>query len=402
MLRPVKYIHRNIERVVQEAIASFPCTAVTGPRQSGKSTLLLNSMQGYNYVTLDDPIAREQAISDPQLFLDTLGPKGIIDEIQLAPQVLSYVKMRVDAARSVKGQFVFTGSQQFSLIRNLGDSLAGRIGLFDLLPFSLDELQKAAPQQSIAEYFVSAALRGMYPEPVLDMAIRPERWFGSYVQTYLERDVRSIYNIGNLRDFQRFMQLLAGRIGQLLNLSSFASDIGVSISTIKSWLSILEASRIVYLLLPYYNNLGKRVTKAPKAYFLDIGLVCYLTGIRDKTHLLQGPLAGPLFENFCVHEVVKHFLNAGQRPSLYYLRTSNGLEVDLLIEKSYQELIPVEVKLSKTPSPAMAAPIMQMKKIFSKLPLRDGFLLSLSEKTIQLTTEVKALPLDDFLKEISR
>ncbi len=396
----MKYIHRNIEPLIQEGVASFPCIAVTGPRQSGKSTLLIHTLKGYKYVTLDDPITREQAISDPQLLLDTLGTKVIIDEIQLAPRILSYIKIRIDSARSVKGQFVFTGSQQFSLIKNLGDSLAGRIGLFDLLPFSLDELRKAAPRKTVAESFVHAALRGLYPEPVTDVTIKPERWFGSYVQTYLERDVRSIYNIGNLRDFQRFMQLLAGRVGQLLNLSSFASDLGVSVSTVKSWLSILEAGRIIYLLPPYYNNLGKRVTKAPKAYFLDIGLVCYLTGIRDKTHLLQGPLAGPLFENFCVQETVKHFLNAGQRPPLYYLRTSNDLEVDLLIEKSYQELIPVEIKLSKTPAPAMAAPVMRIKKTFDKLPLRDGFLVSLSEKSIQLTTDVKAVPLDDFLKQL--
>jgi predicted AAA+ superfamily ATPase len=396
----VKYIHRKIEPLIQEGVASFPCIAVTGPRQSGKSTLLIHSLRDYNYVTLDDPITREQAISDPQLLLDTLGTKVIIDEIQLAPRILSYIKIRVDAARAVKGQFVFTGSQQFSLIKNLGDSLAGRIGLFDLLPFSLEELGKAASQKTIAESFVNAALRGLYPEPVTDETIRPERWFGSYVQTYLERDVRSIYNIGNLRDFQRFMQLLAGRVGQLLNLSSFASDLGVSVSTIKSWISILEAGRIIYLLPPYYNNLGKRVTKAPKAYFLDIGLVCYLTGIRDKTHLLQGPLAGPLFENFCVQETVKHFLNAGQRPPLYYLRTSNDLEVDLLIEKSYQELIPVEIKLSKTPSPAMAGPVTRIKKTFDQLPLRDGFLVSLSERSIQLTVDVKAVPLNVFLKQL--
>ncbi|MDO9288844.1 MAG: ATP-binding protein [Thermodesulfovibrionales bacterium] len=381
-------------------MATFPCIAVTGPRQSGKSTLLIHTLKGYKYVTLDDPITREQAISDPQLLLDTLGTKVIIDEIQLAPRILSYIKIRIDSARSVKGQFVFTGSQQFSLIKNLGDSLAGRIGLFDLLPFSLDEMLKAASHKTVTESFVHAALRGLYPEPVTDMTIKPERWFGSYVQTYLERDVRSIYNIGNLRDFQRFMQLLAGRVGQLLNLSSFASDLGVSVSTIKSWLSILEAGRIIYLLPPYYNNLGKRVTKAPKAYFLDIGLVCYLTGIRDKTHLLQGPLAGPLFENFCVQETVKHFLNAGQRPPLYYLRTSNNLEVDLLIEKSYQELIPVEIKLSKTPTPVMAKPVVRIKETFDKLPLRDGFLVSLSEKSIQLTADVKALPLDGFLKKL--
>ncbi len=223
--------HRDIEPLIREGVATFPCIAVTGPRQSGRSTLLIHTLKGHKYVTLDDPVTRKQAISDPQLFLDTLGTKVIIDEIQLAPQLLSYVKIRVDAARSVKGQFVFTGSQQFSLIKNLGDSLAGRIGLFDLLPFSFDEMRKAAPRKTVSESFVHAALRGLYPEPVTDAAINAERWFGSYVQTYLERDVRSIYNIGNLRDFQRFMQLLAGRAGQLLNLSSFASDLGVRVST---------------------------------------------------------------------------------------------------------------------------------------------------------------------------
>jgi len=396
----MKYIHRTIEPSVNEGVATFPCIAVTGPRQSGKSTLLIETLKGYNYVTLDDPITREQAIADPQLLLDSLGTKVIIDEIQLAPQILSYIKVRVDSRRAVKGQYVFTGSQQFSLIKNLGDSLAGRIGLYDLLPFSIDELGKAAPQKTVTESFVHAALRGLYPELVTDAAIKSERWFGSYVQTYLERDVRSIYNIGNLRDFQRFMQLLAGRIGQLLNLSSFASDLGVSVSTIKSWLSILEAGRIIYLLPPYYNNLGKRVTKAPKAYFLDIGLVCYLTGIRDRTHLLQGPLSGPLFENFCIQETVKHYSNAGQRPPLYYLRTSNGLEADLLIERAHQELISVEIKISKTPAPAMAAPLIRLKKTFDKLPMRQSFLVSLSERSIQLATDVKAVPLDVFLQQL--
>ncbi|MBI5050131.1 MAG: DUF4143 domain-containing protein [Nitrospirae bacterium] len=200
----------------------------------------------------------------------------------------------------------------------------------------------------------------------------------------------------------QFMQLLAGRCAQVLNLSEFAKDLGVSVPTIKNWLSVLEASRIIYLLPPYYNNLGKRIIKSPKIYFTDIGIVCYLTGIRDKTHLLQGPMAGALFENFCVQEAIKIFFNQGQSPRIYYLRMGNNLEIDLLIEASARSLIPVEIKLSKTPSIGMGLNISRFRNLFSAFDIKKGFIVSLAEQTIPLSRELTAITFDDYLKEVAK
>jgi len=397
----MKYIHRHIESTVKKLITSFPSLAITGPRQSGKSTLLIHTLPNYHYVTLDDPLTREQALSDPLFLLDSMGDRAIIDEIQLAPQLLSHVKIKIDSNRKKKGRFVFTGSQQFTMIKNLGDSLAGRIVLLDLLPFSVAEKKTALSLPGTLECFIHACLRGSYPEPVIDNSIDIAAWYGSYVQTYLERDIRSLYNIGNLRDFQRFLQLIAGRCAQILNLSSFAKELGVSVPTLKNWLSILEASRIVYLLPPYYNNMGKRVTKAPKLYFLDCGLVCYLTGIKDKDHLIKGPMSGALFENFCIQETVKHFFNKGERAPLYYLRTNNGLEIDLLIERAFNAFIAVEIKLQKTPHVSMGSNIIRFKKIFSDFAVTEGIIVSLVNKSLSLHTDVSALPFDEYLKKIA-
>ncbi|MBM4331860.1 MAG: ATP-binding protein [Deltaproteobacteria bacterium] len=394
------YIHRQIESKVKSLLATFPSLAVTGPRQSGKSTLLIQTLKEYKYVSFDDPLFRDQSLSDPHFFLDSIGAKVIIDEIQLSPQILSYVKMRIDRERTKKGLYVFTGSQQFSMIKNLGDSLAGRIALLDLLPLSVHEKKVALPIKNTLDYLVDACLRGSYPEVVTDAALESGAWYGSYVQTYLERDVRNIYNIGNLRDFQRFLRLLATRCGQILNLSAFAGDIGLSVPTIRNWLSILEASRMVYLLPPYYNNLGKRITKAPKVYFLDCGLVCYLVGLRDREHLLKGPMAGALFENFYIQETVKFFLNRGERPPLYYLRTNNNLEIDLLIEGPVQTLLPAEFKLTKTPNLSMGSNISRVKKAFSALPFTRGVILCLADQAIPLSPEISVLTFDHFIKTL--
>jgi predicted AAA+ superfamily ATPase len=394
------YTHREIEQKVTRLVRSFPSIAVTGPRQSGKSTLLMNTLRDYRYVTLDDPLTRDKAISDPLFFLDSLGERTIIDEIQYAPRILSYVKMNIDRNRAGKGLYVFTGSQQFTMIKDLGDSLAGRIALLDLLPFSVPEKKNSMKVKTALEYFVHAALTGSYPELVVDKSLDVYSWYGSYIQTYLERDIRSIYDIGNLRDFQGFMQLLAGRCSQVLNLSDFSKDLGVSVPTIKSWLSVLEASRIIYLLPPYYNNLGKRIVKSPKVYFTDIGIVCYLCGIRDMTHLLQGPMAGPLFENFCVQETIKAFFNRAFPPRIYYLRTGNNIEVDLILEGSAGSLIPVEIKLTKTPSLGMGSGISRFRKVFSGLQIGEGLIVSLTEETVPLSRDLTVITFDDYLGRV--
>lgn len=395
------YIPRDIEARLSRLLDSSPCVAVTGPRQAGKSTLLKTCLPAYRYATLDDPFFREQAQSDPLLFLDSLGERAIIDEIQLAPGLLSYVKMRVDAERDVKGRYVFTGSQQFGLIKNLSDSLAGRVSLLELLPFSVAEKRRHLPFAETVSLFTHAALTGCYPELVVDQGVDRQAWYSSYLQTYLERDIRTLYNIGDLRDFQRFVRLLAARCGQQLNMSDFSRDLGVSVPTVKSWLSILEASRVVYLLAPYYANLGKRITKAPKVYFVDIGLACNLAGVRDEAHLFSGPMAGALFENFCIQETVKWFLGRGIPPPLYYLRTGNGLEVDLLIEPAVGTLIPVEIKLAKTPSPQQARTLTAFMSSFAGLEPSPGLLLSLTEQSRPLSREVTAVTLDDYMLRLA-
>ncbi len=397
----MKYIHRQIEPVVQQVLTTFSSLAVTGPRQSGKTTLLSQTLKDYQYVTLDDPVTRERALADPQLFFDSLGERAIIDEIQHAPGLLSYAKIRIDTRRDKKGIFVFTGSQQFHMIKNLGDSLAGRIALLDLPPFSVAEIQSHIDFTSTGDCFEHACLAGSFPGPVTHPALDTGTWYGSYVQTYLERDIRSIYNIGSLRDFQRFMQLLAARCSQILNLSEFANALGITVPTVKKWISILEACRIIYLLHPYHSNLGKRITKSPKIYFLDCGLVCYLTGLRDSDHLLKGPMAGALFENYCVQETLKLYFNNGRRPKLYYLRTNNNLEIDLIIERSYQDILPVEIKLNKTPNPRMAGNIERFRKTFSGLKIAPGWLLSLSDKTFPLNRQTTAINFSEYIQTLN-
>lgn len=398
------YIRREIEKTLQRAASQFPAVAVTGPRQSGKSTLVSEIFgRTHTLVSFDDPVTRERAVLDPRLLIDSAGDRIVFDEIQYVPEILSYIKMAIDAKRTKRGRFIITGSQQFHLIRNLGETLAGRIALLELLPFSLKEARsvlslkrKIHDTKSSFEHF---CLRGSYPETNVYQEIDGRTWYGSYLQTYLERDVRTIYNIGVLRQFQQFLRLLAGRCSQILNLSAFARDLGVSVNTIKQWLSVLEACRIVYLLQPYYRNLGKRITKSPKVYFMDTGLVCYLTGVKTGELLFGGPLAGPLFENFLVQETVKFFLNRGARPDMYFVRTHNGLEIDLIIE-SNQKLFPYEIKMTKTPSMRMAAPIERFRKVFSGLKVAHGKIISLSTKDIALTENVSVQNMDSYLESL--
>ncbi len=396
------YVPRKIEPVIGKLIRQFPAVALTGPRQSGKSTLLRENYPQYKYVTFDDPLIREQALTDANWFLDNAGEKVIVDEIQYVPELLSYLKIRIDRDRNQRGRFLLTGSQQFPLIKNLGDSLAGRIGLLELLPFGMPE-KKNIPGwvfTTPTDYFVHACLKGDFPEIAVHKEMDSHIWYAGYLQTYLERDIRSIYNVGSLRDFQQFLKLLAARCSQVLNLSKLAGDIGVSVNTIKRWVSLLEASRIIYLLAPYYGNMGKRITKMPKVYFIDGGLVCYLTGLKSREHLLNGPMAGALFENFCVQETIKVFLNRAERPPLYYLRTHNNLEVDLLIETGAQTLIPIEIKLTKTPKTTMAENIDKIRNILPKVRFQNGKILSLSESNLPLTTHASVQILDDYLAEI--
>lgn len=406
MAGEIIYIHREIEKPLKRLVRQFPCLALTGPRQSGKSTLLKETFgKTHQLISFDEPLVRQKAVSDPNLFLDNIREPVIFDEIQYVPELLSYLKIRIDKDRYKRSRFILTGSQQFNLIKNLGDTLAGRIALLSLLPFSREEKRYIyflkSKINTAQEAFVDACLRGSFPEISTHPRIDFEAWYGSYLQTYLERDIRAIYNIGSLREFQKFLQLLAGRCAQILNLSTLSNESGVSVNTIKKWMSVLEATQLIYLLNPYYQNLGKRITKNPKVYFLDCGLVCYLIGLRDKKYLLNGPQGGSLFENYVVQETVKAYLNQARRPNLFYLRTHNDVEVDLIIEKNMQ-LFPIEIKLSKSPRVEMSKAIGRFKKIFSKLPIGQGRIICLSSEESVLQKDISAQPLDKYLAWVKK
>lgn len=400
------YINRDIENVIIKAFKGFPAVVVTGPRQSGKSTILKKIFaKTHKYITFDDPLIRERAISDPKLFINTMGEYVIYDEIQYVPQLISYIKMEIDRKRNVNGRFIITGSQQFNLIKNLGDSLAGRVAIFELLPFSYNEIKKIKSLKKVTsktkDIFVHSCLRGSYPQINVRKSIDVNQWFSGYFQTYLERDIKNIYDIGSLRDFQRFMQLLASRCSQLLSLSALSADLGIAVNTVKRWISILEACRIIYLLNPYYNNLGKRITKSPKVYFIDSGIVCYLTGITNENILLNGPLSGPLFENYCIQETVKQIINNNKNYRLYYMRTHNNMEIDLIVTKG-MDLFPCEIKLSMTLGLKDARNIIRMKKTFCDLNIKTGRIISLADETYEINKDVSTIKFSEYIKWLGK
>jgi uncharacterized protein len=395
-----QYIKRTIEPVLCDAAGHFPALALTGPRQSGKSTLLKHCFSDHTVISFDDPLNRARAVEDPRLLIATNKGRLILDEMQYVPELMSYLKIAIDDDRRNNGRFLLTGSQRFALMKNLSDSLAGRISIMELLPFDAQEIGASTEKGAGEESFLRACLRGSYPEPALDPGMKRDAWYSAYLQTYLERDISSIYNIGDLREFTRFLRLLAGRCGQQLNLSALAGDVGVSVNTIKRWVSVLEAGRIVFLLEPYYRNFGKRIVKSPKVYFIDCGLVCFLTGISDREQLLNGPLAGPLFENYCIQETVKLFVHKGKIPRLYFLRITGGPEIDLLVEGPAAEMLPVEIKMTATPNMAMAASLEKALREFRGVNAGKARIACLCREPVPLHRAITAVPMGDFLSEL--
>jgi uncharacterized protein len=329
--------YRAISAYLLDLHKHFPVLFITGPRQSGKTTLAKALFKNLPYVLLESPDTKRKALNDPRQFLDSFPNGAILDEVQNVPELFSYLQEMVDENRKLR--FVLTGSQNFLLNEKITQSLAGRTGLATLLPLSLSELKKP-------KTFLEVILKGFYPA-IYSEGIRPGLFYPSYTQTYLERDVRQMKNIGNLSQFDTFLRLCAGRVGQIMNLSSLATDAGVSVNTIKAWLSILEASYLIVLLKPYYKNFNKRLIKSPKLYFTDTGLACHLLGIKTEEQLSTHYGIGALFENLIIMEFLKHRFNQGERDGLYYWRDSKGLEIDLLIDNG-TNLQAIEMKSGKT------------------------------------------------------
>ncbi len=333
-------IERELSPKISELFKYYPIVSLNGPRQSGKTTLLKALFPQKPYITLEDPDARLLASTDPRRFLAAYTEGAIFDEAQNVPALFSYLQGIVDA--DPKRQFVLSGSQNFLLLQNISQSLAGRVGILNLLPFSQKEINSAEADLPLYELLFKGGFPAIY-----DRKTPPNLFFANYLTTYLERDVRSILNIGNLSQFSRFLKLCAGRVGQILNMASLANDAGVSAVTIKNWLSVLEASNLIILLQPYYKNFGKRLIKMPKLYFTDTGLVCYLLNIASPEQLSVHHAHGSIFENHIIVEFLKKRFNQGLPSNLYYWRDNHGNEIDVILETE-TGLSTIEVKSSQT------------------------------------------------------
>jgi uncharacterized protein len=332
---------RDLETELKDLAKSYPVVTVIGPRQSGKTTIVQHAFPEKKYANLEFPDIRDMALKDPRGFLEEFSDGGILDEIQRVPELLSYIQPIVDQ-KDQKGLFILTGSHQIELHEAISQSLAGRTALLTLLPLNLAELKAAGFELGIDEWI----LKGGYPRIYKDN-LDPTKAYRNYFQTYVERDLRQLIQVKDLLQFERFVQILAGRISQIINMEEIGGEVGISSHTVKQWISILEASFIVFRLLPYFDNFGKRVVKSPKLYFNDVGLAAYLLGIQNETQLSRDPLRGKLFENAVLLELKKYRLNKGLDPSLFYYRDVQKNEIDVIYKKGH-ELIPIEIKSSKT------------------------------------------------------
>ncbi|WP_445737813.1 ATP-binding protein [Mariniflexile sp.] len=365
-----------------QSATQIPIIAVTGPRQSGKSTLIRYLFPNHTYLNLEDIQLRSFALEDPKGFLFNAGKNAIIDEIQYVPDLLSYLQVITDREK-IPGQFIISGSQNLLLMDGISQSLAGRVAIFNLLPFSLEEIHTTDDALKTYEDYI---LQGFYPR-IYDLDLNPNQWLNDYIRTYVERDVRQIINVGDLNTFRQFLEICAGRIGQLVNFSEIGNLIGVSYKTVSKWLSVLETSFIIYTLRPYHQNFNKRIVKSSKLYFYDTGLACALLNLRNSDDLNQHFAKGALFENFVITEIFKNQLNKNIRPKNYFWNAAGAYEIDLLIDQG-PKLVPIEIKSSRTINSQFFAAFTYFQPISGALPENSYVIYGGSEKQTRSIAQV--------------
>lgn len=401
------YIARHIEKTIEKSFAAFPAVLITGPRQVGKSTLLLNRFKNIPNVTLDNPLQLLSLIQDPVEFFKLHGSPLILDEVQRAPECFSVLKYMIDSDRRA-GMYILTGSQKYALMKGVSESLAGRIGIIDMLglsdreiyedPFDrpflptsdylLERRPKMAPSiQNLWERIHRGSMPELYSNKNMDW----EQYYAAYVDTYIERDVKQLGSVGDTLAFTQFMTALASRTGELLNAASLARDVGVDSKTVKRWLSILQASNIIYLLQPFSLNINKRIIKTPKVYFTDTGLVCYLCRWLTPETLANGAMAGSIYETFIVSEILKSYYNAGKEPDLYFFRNTDGQEVDLLFYRD-GKLYPIEIKKTSSPNVKDAKHFKALSTFFPSLEVSEGGIICNAEDLLPLGQNLKIIP----------
>jgi len=378
------YYPRALEPLLRSAAKQFPALLLTGVRQSGKSTLLKHLFPKYTYITLDEIGVRSLARRDPELFLNSYKAPLIIDEAQYAPELFSALKIRIDSDRNNRGRYLLTGSQAFHMMQEVSETLAGRIAVLTLHPFGWSELQQNPPDSA---HTIQQMVRGFYPEVAIHKELDAELWYGSYLSTFIERDVRNIKQITDLGVFRDFITLLAARVGRLLNLSEISKECGITQPTARAWVHILEASHIVYLLRPYHRNITKRVVKTPKLYFMDTGLLCYILGIDTEKRLKKAAEGGHLFENMVVAEALKQACALKGRTDFWFYRTQSGMEIDLIVGRR-GEIRAYEIKFSETPRPKMASALTHFSK---EIECKDQAVLCLQKEPLPLSPTVSAV-----------